>query len=557
MDDPNASPAWTGPKSAILGKDGRPLSSKELEKLKAAQEKDAEKAAEMAAREASDNDSSVECYGTLPVNQSQKRTGKCRVLVKLHEISSAHVGQTVLVMARVQRSHSTGKLGFLALRQRISTIQAVLVKTNVSKQMFKYVLAIPKESIVLVEAIIAALLEPVRSCTVHDFELRLAKVYVSSQAERVPFSIEDASRPEVDFEKDPALLRVRTDTRLDHRVLDLRTTTSQAIIRMQSGVCQLFREFLEMNGFIEIHSPKIVAAASEGGASVFKLTYFQSECVRTSFVCRRSEPPALIAFKEEAFLAQSPQFYKQMAICADMERVYEIAPVFRAHMASTHRHLTEYVSLDLEMAFEEHYHEVLEVFDRLFVFLFDGLRDRFAAEIAAVKRQYPFEGFLYLPKTPTINHKEGVEMLRGAGFETGDFDDMGIVQERILGKLVREKYKTDFYFIDKFPLGVRPFYTMPDPLMPGYSNSYDFFMRGDEILSGAQRIHDPNLLEMSAKDHGIDPKTIRPYLYAFKYGVPPHAGGAIGLERLVMLYCNLGNVRRAALFPRDSQRLEP
>ncbi|KAJ3164521.1 aspartate--tRNA ligase dps1 [Irineochytrium annulatum] len=540
MGDENANPAAAAPEEVILGEDGKPLSAKQLKKLKAAQEKEAKKketadrlAAEKAAREANEVDFSVECYGDLPVNQSQTRTG--RVRVKLNEISSEHVGQTVLVNARVQRSNSTGKLAFLALRQRMVTIQAVLAGKDVSKQMFKYVLAIPNESIVLVEAIVAAPKDPVKTCTVQNFELKLVKVHVTSGAERVPFSIEDATRPEEDFEKDPSFVRVNLDTRLEHRVMDLRTTTSQAIFRMQFGVCQLFREFLETNGFIEIHSPKIIGAASEGGANVFKVTYFQ----------------------KEAFLAQSPQFYKQMAICADMERVYEIAPVFRAENSFTHRHMTEYISLDLEMAFEEHYHEVLDLFDRLFVFLFDGLRDRFAAEIAAIKRQYPFEDFLYLPKTLRINYKEGMEMLRGAGVEIGDFDDINTEQEKILGKLVREKYKTDFYFMDKFPLAVRPFYTMPDPAKPGYSNSYDFFMRGEEILSGAQRIHDPTLLLQKVKDHGVDPKTIQPYLDAFKYGASPHAGGAVGLERVVMLYCKLGNIRRTSLFPRDPKRLEP
>jgi aspartyl-tRNA synthetase len=148
-------------------------------------------------------------------------------------------------------------------------------------------------------------------------------------------------------------------------------------------------------------------------------------------------------------------------------------------------------------------------------------------------------------------------MLRDAGVETGDYEDLSTANERFLGKLVKEKYHTDFYILDKFPLAVRPFYTMPDPNNPGYSNSYDFFMRGEEILSGAQRIHDPEFLEERAKLHEIDVSTIQPYIDAFKIGAPPHAGGGVGLERVVMLYLALGNIRRASLFPRDPKRLEP
>ncbi|KAJ1556222.1 aspartate--tRNA ligase dps1 [Cladochytrium tenue] len=219
--------------------------------------------------------------------------------------------------------------------------------------------------------------------------------------------------------------------------------------------------------------------------------------------------------------------------------------------------MTEFMGLDLEMVIEEHYHELLDLFDGLFVYIFDGLKKRFSAEIEAVRRQYPFEDFLYLPKTLRLNFSEGIAMLRAAGVEIGDFDDLSTEQEKLLGKLVREKYKTDFYFLDKFPLSVRPFYTMPDPAKPGYSNSYDFFMRGEEILSGAQRVHDYALLEERIKEHGVDPKTVQAYLDAFKFGAPPHGGGGIGLERVAMLFLKLGNIRRTSMFPRDPKRLSP
>jgi len=298
---------------------------------------------------------------------------------------------------------------------------------------------------------------------------------------------------------------------------------------------KLFREFLDNQDFTEIHSPKMIGAASEGGANVFKVSYF----------------------KTSAYLAQSPQFYKQMVICSDFEKVYEIAPVFRAENSFTHRHMTEFMGLDLEMAIQEHYHEVLDLFDGLFVYIFTQLAERYSHEISVVKSQFPHEDFIFSEKSLRLTFPEAVQMLRDAGEEMGDFEDMSTAKERRLGQLVKEKYNTDFFMLDKFPLEVRPFYTMPDPSMPGYSNSYDFFIRGEEILSGAQRVHDAAYLAERANEHGVDPATIQPYLDAFKYGAPPHAGGGIGLERVLMLFLDLGNIRRTSLFPRDPTRLEP
>ncbi|KAJ3218334.1 aspartate--tRNA ligase dps1 [Dinochytrium kinnereticum] len=531
------------PAEIILGEDGKPLSEKALKKLKAKQEKEQKKketadrlAAEKLAREAGADDYSKDKYGVLPMNQSQERTGRKRT--KLAELNKSISGEVVLVSARVQKVNVTGKLCFLTLRQQFLTAQAVIFQDakNTSKQMLKFASDLASETLVLIEATVVEPKEPVKSCTVQEVELKVAKLHVVSQSvPRLPFTLEDAARPEEDFEKDDSFVRVNLDTRLKHRVIDLRTITNQAIFRMQSGVCALFREFLEKKKFIEIHSPKLIGAASEGGSNVFTVSYFN----------------------RKAYLAQSPQLYKQMAICADFDRVYEIAPIFRAENSFTHRHMTEFVGLDLEMAFEEHYHEVLDLFDELFVFIFKGLETRFAEEIATVKRQYPFEDFLYLPKTLRLDFAEGIKMLREAGVDLDEFADINTEQEKLLGRLVREKYKTDFYFMDKFPLSVRPFYTMPDPSRPGYSNSYDFFMRGEEILSGAQRVHDAVMLETRAKEHGIAPETIQPYIDAFKYGAPPHAGGGIGLERVVMLYLKLGNIRRTSLFPRDPNRLEP
>merc|ERR1712130_1068106 len=329
--------------------------------------------------------------------------------------------------------------------------------------------------------------------------------------------------------------RVNQDTRLDNRVLDLRTPTNQAIFRLEAGVGQLFRDTLAKKGFVEIHTPKIISAASEGGANVFKVSYF----------------------KGSAFLAQSPQLYKQMAIAADFEKVFTTGPVFRAEDSNTHRHLTEFVGLDMEMAFKYHYHEVVKEIGNTFIHIFKGLRDEFATEIATVNEQYPREEFKFLEPALILEYPEAVKMLRENGVEIGDEDDLSTPDEKFLGKLVKAKYDTDFYILDKYPLAVRPFYTMPDPNNDKLSNSYDMFMRGEEILSGAQRIHDPEFLTQRALHHEIDLETIKAYIDSFRYGCPPHGGGGIGLERVLMLYLGLGNIRKTSMFPRDPKRLTP
>ncbi|CAG8557355.1 10087_t:CDS:10, partial [Dentiscutata erythropus] len=468
-------------------------------------------------REAAENYGS-ENYGKLPLNQSQERTGVQRT--RIADINASRAGETVSIRARVHTSRVTGKIGFFVFRHQDSTIQGVLQVDEkiVSKGFVKFAANVPDESIVIVEGVVSKPNEEIKSTTVSDAELQIRKLYVVHETlGRLPFSLEDASRCEEEINKeDTQFSRVTLETRLNNRIVDLRTTANHGIFRIQSGVCQLFREFLLSKSFIEIHTPKILGASSEGGANVFEIKYF----------------------KGNAYLAQSPQLYKQMCICSDFERVFEIAPVFRAEDSNTHRHMTEFVGLDLEMAFEEHYHEVLDILDELFVFIFDGLKSRFTSEIETVKRQYPTTNFEYLPKTLRLEYKEAVQLLRDHGIEI-------------------EKYNTDFYMLDKFPLEVRPFYTMPDPNDKNYSNSYDFFMRGQEILSGAQRVHDPTLLEERAKLHGVDLRTIQAYVDSFKRGAPPHAGGGIGLERVVMLYLNLDNIRRCSLFPRDPKRLEP
>jgi len=256
-------------------------------------------------------------------------------------------------------------------------------------------------------------------------------------------------------------------------------------------------------------------------------------------------------------LAQSPQFYKQMAVCGDFGKVFEIGHVFRAENTNTLRHMTEFIGLDIEMAFMEHYHEVLNTLDELFAFMFAEIPKRLKAELEIVSQQYPFEPFEFKFPSPHLTFKEGIDLLKAEGIEHPPFEDLTTVVEKQLGGIVKKKYGSDFYRLDKYPLSVRPFYTMPDPEDNRYSNSYDLFIRGQEIASGSQRIHDPVLLTERAKHHKVDLKTIESYVDAFRYGAPPHAGGGIGLERVVFLYLGLHSVHMASLFPRTPKRLTP
>ncbi len=393
-----------------------------------------------------EEDISRENYGISKMIQSTEKPD--RLLIAVKNLDKSMAEQRVWIRGRLHTSRAKGKQCFFVLRQQHYSVQClVAVSQTVSKSMVRFVAAITKESIIDVEGVVRAVPSRIESCSQQEVEIHVEKTFVISSSEaRLPLQIEDASRPEVETvesvtESEGLNIRVNQDTRLDNRVLDLRTPTSQAIFRLEAGVGKLFRDSLESRGFVEIHTPKIISAASEGGANVFEVTYF----------------------KGSAYLAQSPQLYKQMAIAADFDRVYTVGAVFRAEDSNTHRHLCEFVGLDFEMAFNYHYHEVLEVIGSLFVDIFKGLQSKFADEIAAVGRQYPAEPFKFLEPSLRLEFAEGVAMLREAGIEMGDEEDLSTANEKLLGKLVKAKYDTDFYILDKFPLAVRPFYTMPDP----------------------------------------------------------------------------------------------
>eukprot|EP00796_Vickermania_ingenoplastis_P011646 gene11647-8030_t len=543
------------------------------EKAKKVNPKQAEKEARKAARLAEEKARAeaklallakyADTFGAAPLVQSTSYQSK--QYSQVGALGTAAPGSEILVRARVSTTRKKGKLAFMVLRDGVDSVQAVAAvddKGEVPKEMIDYIGQIPVESVVDVVAEVLAAEQAITATSIQNVELKILKIHTVSESQRtLPYTLEDASRKESDEGA-----KVNFDTRLNARWLDLRTPATNAVFRLQSRVGQFFRQYLIDNEFIEIHVPKIVNAASEGGANVFKLQYFQ----------------------RAAYLAQSPQLHKQMSLQGDLPRVFEVGPVFRAENSNTHRHLTEFVGLDVEMRINEHYYEVLDVAEGLFDYMFTQLA-KCSKELEAVNGQYPFEPLVWkitpekmeelgvgvINGTPSTDkygalvHNAGVRMLRinymhciellntAIEEKLGPTDDINTTNEKLLGKLVKQRYGVDFFISDRFPSSVRPFYTMPCPDDTRFTNSYDMFIRGEEISSGAQRIHDAAMLLQRAESLQVDLKPIIEYVEAFKLGAWPHGGFGVGLERVVMLYLGLPNIRMATLFPRDPQRVAP
>ncbi|KAJ5440085.1 Aspartate--tRNA ligase [Penicillium daleae] len=481
-------------------------------------------------------------YGELPLMQSQSRPRESRT--PLDDITPAMEGQEVYFTARLHVvRRMSAKLVFLVFRQQLFTFQGVLHERQgaTSIAMIAWVEHLRVGSFLRVRGRVQKPEVPVLGCSIHDVELAIDSVHLLVKREEpIPFSVYEAEiRTNEEDKAEGRRSHIPDRTRLSNRLLDLRTATSQSIFRLQSATCNLFRSALDERGFIEIHTPKLQGAATESGASVFQVNYFG----------------------RPAFLAQSPQLAKQMAIAADFGRVYEIGAVFRAENSNTHRHLTEYTGLDIEMAIEEHYHEMLETLDATIKNILSGVYSKYRREIDTVKHQFPSEDVVWLEKTPIIRFTDGIQMLNDSGWrdEEGNplpvDEDLATRDEIRLGQLVKEKYGTDYYVLDKFPRGARPFYTMPDPDDDKFTNSFDMFIRGQEIVSGGQRIHEPHMLEENMRRSGINPEDMEEYLEAFRWGAPPHAGAGVGLERLLMLLLQVGNIRLTSLFHRDPKSL--
>ncbi|KAJ4734018.1 hypothetical protein LUZ62_047462 [Rhynchospora pubera] len=534
---------------ASISKNKAKKDAKKAEKAeRAAQRQQTRSAASSAgASESDETDPLSPNYGDIPLEDIQSKCITGRTWTDVRELSAEMKDKSVLIRGRVQTIRPMSKkIVFLVVRQNMSTVQCVLVisKDIISTQMVRFAASLSKESIVDVEGVISVPdpKDPIKSAT-QQVEIHVRKLYcVNRNMYNLPINIEDASRSETEFKEaeksGKQLVRVGQDTSLNNRVIDLRTPANQGIFGVKSEFVNEFRRQLRLKKFVEIFTPKVIAGSSEGGAEVFKLDY-------------KGQP---------ACLAQSPQLHKQMTVCGGFSRVFEVGPVFRAENSYTHRHLCEFVGLDVEMEIMEHYYEVCDLVAELFVAIFNHVNENCREELEAINRQYPFEPLKYLLPDGNVlrlTYDQGIEMLKEAGVKTEPMGDLNTEAEKKLGKLVSDKYNTDFYILTRYPLNTRPFYTMPCHDNPDYSNSFDVFLRGEEIISGAQRIHDLKILTERAEKCGIDVKTISTYIDSFRHPAPLHGGFGAGLERVVMLFCGLNNIRKCSLFPRDPQRLTP
>lgn len=421
-----------------------------------------------------------------------------------------HIGDTVRLTGAIYKIRNMSGFAFVILRTR-----RILVQCIYSPQFSDFPLESLKEEacVILTGQVVAE----ERSRTGYELHIRQVKL-LASPAEELPVAIHNKT------------LEASLDTVLDYRPLTLRNEKERAIFKLQEGICRGFREFFYRENFTEIHSPKIVYAGAEGGANVFPLDYFD----------------------KKAYLAQSPQTYKQMMV-AVFERVYEIAAVYRAEKHDTSRHLNEYISVDFEMGYIESFTELMQMEMQMLIDTLDYLQRFYERELALLKVSVP-----EIKQIPVIRFHEAKQAVSEVYHrEITDWNDFEPEEEKLLSEWIKKQTGSDFVFVTHYPSKKRPFYAMDDPENPELTLSFDLLFRGLEITTGGQRIHDYKEQLNKLKSRGMHPEAFESYLMLHKYAVPPHGGLGLGLERFTARLLGLNNVRYASLFPRDLKRLTP
>ena len=425
----------------------------------------------------------------------------------------AHLGERIQVAGWLHALRRLGGVSFLILRDGWGIVQAVAASEEALAPL-RAAQAGP-ESVLLVEGVATAAAQAPGGAELHEPRITVLTAVI----ETTPVTLGKRE------------LKVSLTTMLDEAVLTTRHPTRRAVFRLGASAMASFRETLSARGFTEIQSPKLVESATEGGANVFALDYFG----------------------RPAYLAQSPQFYKQIMVGV-FERVFEVGPVFRAEPHDTTRHINEYVSLDMEMGFIEDHFTIMAMARDALAAMMERFRMSNAAELALLGVTTP-----EVPaEIPHIHFAEAQELiLRLHGVDVRGEPDLSPQDERWLGEWARAEHGSDFLFVTGYPMRKRPFYTHPDPARPEYSNSADLLFRGTELMTGGQRLHRYEDYLAALAERSISPAPFRDYLEAFRYGMPPHGGFAIGLERLLMQLTGLPSVKLATLFPRDINRLRP
>ena len=425
------------------------------------------------------------------------------------------VGSRVRVCGWIHNIRDVGRIKFLVVRDRTGTIQAVVKAGEAPEDAVEKAREVKLESVVCVEGILA------KGKAKEGVEVKVERIEVLSQpVEPLP------------LEPDTSVKSILA-TRLNYRWLDLRNPRVTKIFLLEAWVARSFREYYTGEGFVEIFTPKIVAAGTESGAEVFPVIYFG----------------------REAFLAQSPQFYKQFAVIGGLERVFEVGPVFRAEPHHTTRHLTEYHSLDIELGFIEDYNDVMDYVEGFFKrMLTEAQRD---PEVRPILEE--FNADIRVPReVPRISIRDAYRILEEEyGKKIPYGEDLDSEGERLLGDYARRVYDSDLIFITEYPWKVRPFYTMRKEDEPEWTYGFDLLFKGLEVVTGGQREHRYEKLLENLKDKGLNPESFKFYLDFFKHGAPPHGGAGMGLERIVMQILGLENIREARLLPRDPERVIP
>ncbi len=425
------------------------------------------------------------------------------------DMAKGDYGKSVSVAGWVEDIRNLGSIAFVILRDKKGTLQLTVLKKK-TPEIFEKLISLPRESIISVKGL----------CKENDkvrngYEILPESFEVLSLAE-TPLPLGVVDKVESDF-----------DTRLDNRVIDLRKQETQAIFKIRNIVISAVHEYLRSQDFVEVHTPKIIASSSEGGTDVFRLKYFE----------------------REAFLAQSPQLYKQMLMGTGLDRVYEIAWYFRAEEHNTRRHLNESTAVDLEMAFIKDEEDVMHVLENLVCNMWKKAGEC-KEELDVLGKK------VVVPELPfkRVKYDDVIKKLNKKGCPITWGQDLGSEEEKLLGEILKDEGH-DFYFITRYPLEAKPFYTMPEG--DKYSRGFDLECKGVEVASGSQRIHDEKLLKERLVECELDPKDFEAYLKAFRYGMPPHGGFGFGIERFLMNLLDIKNIRECILFPRDRTRLTP
>jgi len=417
-------------------------------------------------------------------------------------------GKSVTLCGWVHEIRDLGKLKFLILRDKEGFIQVTAKEGITRSEVLSDIDQLSKESVIRVDGKVRK-----NEKAPNGVEINPDKIGLISRSES-PLPLDVTQKVPSDL-----------DTRLNNRFMDIRRPEISAIFKLRGQILDAGREFLKENNFVEIHTPKIIASASEGGTELFPISYFD----------------------REAFLAQSPQLYKQMMMATGLDRVYEITTYFRAEEHDTRRHLNEVTAIDMEMAFIKDEEDVMEILENLILTLIKKASQ--CKELDILKKEIKVPG-----KIDRIEYDDVLKLLEERGKKLPWGEDLDTESEKLLGKIVKEEFGSDLYFVVHFPLAIKPFYTMP--FKDKYSGSFDLGFKGVEIASGGQRIHDPKLLLKRIKHFDLNPDNFEFYLKAFRYGMPPHGGFGLGIDRVIMQLLDLP-IREVVLFPRDRHRLTP